>query len=97
MDARVLEADLIARCRAVVAGTADARDARDANTFLLASMVLHSRLPQASHRLKETSDAYFSMHPSERVAVQEALNRGWVESLPRLRDMLTVHLTHAVG
>ena len=93
MTAREVESALLARC------SADAREAaqvaqyqREANVFQLAAMVVRSRFPVESQCLTQASERYFASHPNERLASAEVVRRGWVMSLPRLRDMLSRQL-----
>jgi len=84
---------MIARC-AVVARESEqaAQDQREANVFQLAAMVVQSQFPNESQRLMQASERYFALHPNERQASAEIVRRGWVTSLPRLRDMLSRQL-----
>jgi uncharacterized protein YmfQ (DUF2313 family) len=90
MNARELEAALLARCAAVAreVGQAAAQDRREANVFRLAAMLVQSRFPRASGSLLRASERYFAVHPDEKLAAAEVVRNGWVASLPRLRDML---------
>lgn len=90
MTARETESALLTRC-ATVARNQDstARDQREANVFRLAAMVVQSRFPRESRSLMQASEQYFSQHPSERLAPVDLVGKGWVASLPRLRDMLS--------
>lgn len=90
MTARDAESALLARCTAVARELAQsAQDQREANVFRLAAMVVQSRFPSESMRLMHASERYFDSHPSERLAPADVVRRGWVLSLPRLRDMLS--------
>lgn len=93
MTARELESALLTRC-AVVAreATQAAQDQREANVFQLAAIVVQSRFPAESKCLTQASERYFASHPNERLASSEVVRRGWVMSLPRLRDMLSRQL-----
>lgn len=90
MTARDDESVLLARCAAIARGEADplARDQREANVLRLASMVMLASQPQASEKWKQASEAYFARHPSDQLAPADVVRKGWVFSLPRLRDML---------
>jgi hypothetical protein len=91
MSARDIEARLLARCLAVASdqdGQA-AQDQREANVFRLAAMVIQSRFVDESSLLMQASEGYFAAHPGERLAPAEVIRKGWVLSLPRLRDILT--------
>jgi hypothetical protein len=89
MNARDLEAVLLDRCVDVARGRAAvADDQREANVFHVAAGVMDRAHPQAAERLREASHRYFDRHPGERVTTAEVVGRGWVVSLPRLRDML---------
>jgi hypothetical protein len=98
MPARETEAALLARCCAVARQAAEqtaeevapsAQDPREANVFRLAAMVLQSRFPGESMHLMQASERYFDSHPNEKLAPADVVRKGWVLSLPRLRDMLS--------
>ncbi|TDM09652.1 MAG: hypothetical protein C4K60_10585 [Ideonella sp. MAG2] len=90
MSARDAESAMLARC-AVVARQASqsAQDQREANVFRLAAMVVRSRFPGESQRLMQASERYFASYPHDRLAPADVVRKGWVLSLPRLRDMLS--------
>lgn len=93
MTARDEERDLLNRCAAAAKGeVTGAVDQREANVFRLASMLLRPRLPAESTRLMTASERYFRLHPSEQVESAQVVRNGWVLSVPRLRDMLTLQL-----
>jgi hypothetical protein len=69
-----------------------AQDQREANVFRLAAMVVQSRFPSESKSLMLASERYFAAHPNERLAPAEVVRKGWVLSLPRLRDTLSHRL-----
>jgi len=93
MDAREVEAAMLARCAAAARGAmAVANDQRDANVFRLAAMVVQSRFPFESAGLMQASELYFMQHPDEKLAPADVVRNGWVSSLPRLRDMLSFQL-----
>jgi hypothetical protein len=93
MTSRDVERTLLSRCAAAAKGElASAVDQREANVFRLASMVLRPRLPSEAARLMTASDCYFTRHPADLVASAEVVRNGWVLSVPRLRDMLTMQL-----
>lgn len=93
MTAREAESALIARCSVVAREAAQAaQDQCEANVFRLAAMVVQSRFPGESKCLMQASDRYFALHPDERLAPADVVRRGWVVSLPRLRDMLSHRL-----
>lgn len=90
MTARDTESALLARCSAVARELArSAQDQREANVFRLAAMVVQSRFPSESMRLRQASERYFDAHPGERLAPADVVRKGWVLGLPRLRDMLS--------
>lgn len=90
MTAREAESALLARCSVVAREAVQfARDQREANVFRLAAMLVRSRFPSESRCLLQASERYFDLHPSERLAPAEVVRKGWVLSLPRLRDMLS--------
>lgn len=95
MVSRDTEFALLARCAAVARSRetmAVVHDQREANVFSLAAMVVWSRFPRESNRLKQASERYFAKHPNEKLAPVEVVRHGWVSSLPRLRDMLSQQL-----
>lgn len=93
MDAREVEAAMLARCAAAARGAvAVANDQRDANIFRLAAMIIQSRFPLESAGLMQASEQYFTRHPDEKLAPADVVRNGWVSSLPRLRDMLSFQL-----
>lgn len=92
MNARDTEALLLSRCATAAQGISHAIDQRDANVFRLAAMVIQSRFPQASQVLMQASDNYFLQHPNEKLPPIEVVHKGWIISLPRLRDMLSRQL-----
>lgn len=93
MRFRDVEEALFTRCAAVAqAADASAQDKREANVFRLAAMVLYSSFPCEAERLMAASDRYFAMHPAEQLDAVEVIRHGWVVSLPRLRDRLSLRL-----
>jgi len=95
MTSRDVERALLNRCAAAAKGElADATDQREANVFRLASMVLRPRMPIEAARLMTASECYFRQHPTDLLASAEVVRNGWVLSVPRLRDMLTMQLHH---
>lgn len=96
MTARDIESALLVRCSAVAREIAQsthvAQDQREANVFQLAAVLVQSRFPVESKCLAQASERYFVAHPNERLASSEVVRRGWVMSLPRLRDMLSRQL-----
>lgn len=93
MTARDAESALLTRC-SVVAREAEqsAQDQREANVFRLAAMVVRSRFPGESMCLMQASERYFVSHPNDRLEPADVVRKGWVLSLPRLRDMLSRRL-----
>jgi len=93
VSARDLETELLTRCAVVAREVAPtARDQREAHVFHLAAGLIRSRFPAESTTLMQASERYFILHPGERMAPVEAVRKGWVQSLPRLRDMLNRQL-----
>jgi len=93
MTAREAEGSMLLRCAVVARGSsATAQNQREANVFRLASMVLQSRLPGEAFRLMRASEDYFFRHPDDRLPAADVVRKGWVFSLPRLRDMLSLKL-----
>ena len=94
MTARDTESGLLKRCAIVARGMKQsAQDQCEANVFRLAAMVVQSRFPIESQALMYASERYFALHPNERLPPVEVVRKGWVVSLPRLRDMLTHQLS----
>jgi len=90
MNARDIEAALLARCVSVARDPAQvARDPREANVFQLAAMVVEPHFPHESRSLMRASERYFTAHPDQRLSPAEVVQRGWVSNPPRLRDSLT--------
>lgn len=90
MDARTLEAGLLARATDVVKGEiACALDAREANVLHVAAMVIGPRFPRGARALLHASKAYFDAHPGAQLSPSETVARGWISSLPSLRDQLS--------
>lgn len=90
MRSRDDEAALLSRCATVArASTGSALDQREANVFRLAAMLVQSSFPSEAARLMQASEHYFAAHPSERLPAQDVVTKGWVTSLPRLRDRLS--------
>ncbi len=92
MTAREEEAALLTDCVQAAKGQQAAHSQQQAHVFRLAAMVVQSRYPVASSALMKASDGYFAMHPGHLLANREVVSRGWVTSLPRLRDMLSLQL-----
>jgi hypothetical protein len=93
VTAREIENNLLVRCAAAARSRTEvAHDQREANVFRVAAMVVQSRLPEEASRLMQVSEAYFLRHPSDRLPAVAVVRNGWVFSLPRLRDMLSLKL-----
>ncbi len=93
MTARELEASLLKRCAIAAREVAPtAQDQREANVFQLAAVPVRSQFPRESTSLLLASEQYFAIYPCERLATGEIVRNGWVQSLPRLRDMLSQQL-----
>lgn len=93
MSARETENNLLNRCAKVALGAdASAHDKQEANVFRVAAMVIRPRFPGESARLMRAGEDYFSSHPSDCLPAVEVVRNGWVFSLPRLRDMLSLKL-----
>ncbi|WP_256079479.1 hypothetical protein [Massilia sp. YIM B04103] len=90
MNARDVEFALLARCAAVAReGAQTAQNQREANVFRVAAMVMQFRFPGESGNLMQASEGYFTRYPDEKLEVADVVRKGWVLSLPRLRDMLS--------
>jgi 6-phosphogluconate dehydrogenase len=91
MNAREREANMLKRCVLAARGKGVmAKDQQEANVFRVAAMVVRSRLPQEAAGLMQASEDYFSSHPMDRLPEVDVVKNGWVSSLPRLRDMLSL-------
>ena len=90
--AREREEAVVDRCIQLVTGlhgpSGVARTAQEANVFALAAHVIRSRHPKAAEVLGWSGALYFKQQPSERLGLPEVMRRGWIISLPRLREML---------
>jgi hypothetical protein len=93
MTARDIEVELLGRCIAVArTSTTKALDQREANIFYVAAIVIKSKFPNESLSLIQASELYFAVHPNERMAAADVIRNGWISSLPRLRDCLSIEL-----
>lgn len=89
MNARQTEAVLLKRCTdAARQPTLAAADQREANVFLLASMIVRSGYPDESKNLKAASEKYFARHEGDRLSASAVLKNGWIISFPRLHGLL---------
>lgn len=90
MTAREAENNMLMHCvTAARSLSVVAQDQREANVFRVAAMVVQSRLPAEAARLMQISEDYFLRHPADRLPAADVVRKGWVFSLPRLRDMLS--------
>ncbi len=90
LTARETEFALLARCKAIALKTeVNAKDQREANVFMIAAKVLESSFPKESKNLALANETYFAQHPNQRLSSSGIVKSGWVQSLPRLRDMLS--------
>lgn len=81
---------MLLRCVAAGRGQVTvARDQREANIFRLAAMVIQSRFPLEAEGIGHASERYFAQHPEDMVPSPEVVRKGWISSMPRLRDMLS--------
>lgn len=92
MTARSEEAAILADCTQAAMGQRVALSQKQAHVYRIASMVVQSRYPVEASALMRAGNSYFAKHPEQLLPSSEVLSRGWVSSLPRLRDMLTVQL-----
>ena len=89
MTARDMESALLARCAAVAHGKLlAAQNQREAHVFQVAAALVRPQFPRQSQCLLWASEQYFAAHPGQQSAAVEVVRKGWVASLPRLRDML---------
>jgi hypothetical protein len=93
VTAREAENNMLMRCAAAARSqTVAAQDQREANVFRVAAMVVQSRLPVEAARLMQVSEDYFLRHPADRLPAADVVRKGWVFSLPRLRELLSLKL-----
>lgn len=93
VNSRDVESALLARCAVVARGAMQAAlDQREANVFQLAAMVVQSRFPVEAKCLMQAGERYFAAHPNDRVPAAEVIRRGWIISLPRLKEKLVHQL-----
>jgi hypothetical protein len=90
MSARELEAALLARCAAAARDAAHApTDQREANVYHLSALILRFKFPEECTRLLQASEKYFAAHPGEKLLPEEVVQKGWVISPARQKDMLS--------
>ena len=93
MSARDNEQKLLERCEAIAKNRETMiQDLQEANVMRLAGMVIRTDNPRASASLLRASELYFRAHPADQLPAEEVIRKGWVISLPRLRDMLSRQL-----
>lgn len=93
MTSRDLESTLLSRCTKVAREDAEAaQDQREANVFRLAAMLVQTQFPDEAKCLSRASECYFALHPNQQLPSGEVIKRGWIISMPRLRDMLSRQL-----
>lgn len=88
MNARDTESALLGRCAAVAGQTSPAmqiaQNAREANVFHLAALVLRPHFLQAAAQWQQANRSYFAAHSQEQVDLPKIVHKGWVvSSLPR--------------
>ena len=89
MNAREKEQAVVSRCVRIAKGSlTPISDAAEANAAKLAAGVLRSNFPLESSRLRTASLKYFFRFPESELPPQEIIERGWIPSLPRFRDLL---------
>lgn len=94
MDARQHEEKLVARCFAVASGDATAPiDEREANVFRIVATILGPQHAAEADRLLAVSSAWFLAHNVEALPAAEVVRRGWIVSLPRMRQFVCRALT----
>lgn len=87
-SARDIEQAMIHMCRDVASSHAEPQGQAQANVCRVAGMIVRIRYPAAGARLLEAAAGYFAAHPDQQLASDEVVRRGWLISLPRLRDQL---------
>ena len=96
LTARDFVHELLLRCVEVArAEVSDADDAREANVFRLASMVLGAEFTPEATRLLKAAKRYFARFPGQQLRTPDVIARGWVLGLPRLHDMLERELSNS--
>jgi hypothetical protein len=94
MDARQQEEQLVARCCAVASGDATAPvDEREANVFRIVATILGPQHIAEADRLLTASSTWFVAHNIEALPAAEVVRRGWIASLPRMRQLVSQALT----
>jgi hypothetical protein len=88
MSARDIEQAMIRMCRDVACAQAEPQGQDQANVCRVAGMIVRIRYPAAGARLFDAAARYFAAHPEQQLPSQEVVLRGWLISLPRLRDQL---------
>lgn len=90
MTARDKEKALLNRCAAVARGAGgEAVDQSEATVFQLASMILGRGFEDQAGKLRSAAAKYFAGHPDEVMEPIEAVEKGWIIGLSRLRDRLS--------
>ena len=92
MYAREQEDYLIQRCLNAGQNRTEARDEREANVFHVAAMLLRQEFPQLAQQLQQHSTDYFHIHPEQKLPVAEVIRQGWLISLPRFQQALSLRL-----
>lgn len=89
MRARENEADLLNCCVAIATGRCQSVSSQaEANVCHVAAMIIGPPYLSQSTRLREVVGQYFADHPGEELPLAEVIRRGWIITLPRLRDAL---------
>lgn len=88
MSARDVEQAMIRMCRDVASTQTEPQGEAEANVCRVAGMIVRIRYPVAGARLLEAAARYFAAHPHQQHSSEEVVLRGWLISLPRLRDQL---------
>jgi hypothetical protein len=97
IDPREVEERLLQKAVDVSRGLGSISTIEEANVLYLASSVILSDYPAESKRLRVACEQHFKQHPEHRVELAEPFRRGWVSSLPRLKDMLQMKLRSVPG
>lgn len=94
--ARLREQKLLDRCAAVAMGMADtACDEQEANLFRSAAVVIESRFPAESKRLRLSAIRCFATVGGAPLDASEVVDRGWIRGFPWLRDALSATLAQS--
>lgn len=94
-NSRDIERGILDRCAAAGRGQVAApSDAREANLFNLAGMVLRTSHPSQSARLIELAEKYLALHGGDRMTPEELAGMREILDISRFRNNLKKHLDY---